>query len=197
VAIEGRAVSLRSPRAAITAGIGYLPDDRKRDGLALLQSSRTNVMMTLRAFAPALACASAGPMSDAAADQRLRQLDVRAGDFGEPIRQLSGGNQQKVIVGRWLARDPKVLIFCDPTRGIDIAAKAAIYQIMRDLASRGRGILLVSSDLLEIIGVSDRILVMREGRITGACPGGSTEEAVMALAVGHADEPSDALQAAS
>jgi ribose transport system ATP-binding protein len=93
-----------------------------------------------------------------------------------------------VIVGRWLARDPKILIFCEPTRGIDIAAKAAIYQIMRDLASRGRAILLVSSDLPEIIGLSDRIVVMRGGRIVGACEGGASEEAVMALAVGHAAE---------
>jgi len=139
-------------------------------------------------------------MSDANADERLRQLDVRAGNYGEAIRQLSGGNQQKVIVGRWLARDPKILIFCEPTRGIDVAAKSAIYQIMRDLASRGRGILLVSSDLLEIIGVSDRIVVMHEGRIAGACAGGATEEEVMALAVGHAHElepVAESMQAAS
>ena len=186
--IEGAAHAIKSPRAAIAAGIGYLPNDRKREGLALLQSSRDNVLMTVRAFAPVLARGVAGVMSDANADERLRQLDVRAGNYGEAIRQLSGGNQQKVIVGRWLARDPKILIFCEPTRGIDVAAKSAIYQIMRDLASRGRGILLVSSDLLEIIGVSDRIVVMHEGRIAGACAGGATEEEVMALAVGHAHE---------
>jgi ribose transport system ATP-binding protein len=185
LSVNGRILSIRTPRAAIAAGIGYLPNDRKREGLAQMQSSRDNVLMTLRAFAPALSRASAGAMSDSAADERLRRLDVRAGDYGEPIRQLSGGNQQKVVVGRWLARDPSILIFCEPTRGIDIAAKAAIYQIMRDLAARGRGILLVSSDLPEIVGISDRILVMHEGRIAGACEGGSSEEAVMALAVGH------------
>ena len=103
-------------------------------------------------------------MTNVAADPQLRQLDVRAVSFGEEVVRLSGGNQQKVIIGRWLARDPNVLIFCEPTRGVDVAAKAAIYQIMRDLATRGRGILLVSSDLPEIIGVSDRIVVMREGR---------------------------------
>jgi ribose transport system ATP-binding protein len=200
VSIAGMARSINSPRAAIAEGVGYLPNDRKREGLAAQQSSRANVLMTLRAFAAPLARAFAGAMSDAAADQRLRQLDVRAGGFGEAIGQLSGGNQQKVIIGRWLARDPKILIFCEPTRGIDIAAKAAIYQIMRDLATRGRAILLVSSDLLEIIGISDRILVMREGRIAGACEGGATEEAVMALAVGHKEEPSrlrDDMKAAS
>jgi ribose transport system ATP-binding protein len=189
LSVAGAALSIRSPGAAIAAGIGYLPNDRKREGLAPLQSSRDNVLMTLRAFAPALTRAFAGAMSDATADERLRRLDVRAGSYGEAIRQLSGGNQQKVIVGRWLARDPRILIFCEPTRGIDIAAKAAIYRIMRDLASRGRGILLISSDLLEIVGVSDRILVMREGRIAGACEGGASEEAVMAIAVGHSEAP--------
>lgn len=193
LAVGGRRVSIKTPRAAIAAGIGYLPNDRKREGLAQMQSSRDNVLMTLRAFAPALSRASAGAMSDAAADERLRSLDVRAVDYSEAVRQLSGGNQQKVVVGRWLARDPRILIFCEPTRGIDIAAKAAIYQIMRDLAVRGRGILLVSSDLPEIVGISDRILVMHEGRIAGGCEGGSSEEAVMALAVGHLTDPSAAI----
>ena len=94
-----------------------------------------------------------------------------------------------MIIARWLARDPELLIFCEPTRGIDVAAKSAIYEIMRDLAARGRAILMISSDLPEVIGVSDRILVMREGRIAGELPGGATEEEVMALAVAHDREP--------
>lgn len=185
IAVDGAALDLKSPRAAIAHGIGFLPDDRKREGLTLQQSSRDNVLLTRRAFAPALWRASGGAMSNSVADAQLRQLDVRAARFDEEIRQLSGGNQQKVIIGRWLARDPKILIFCEPTRGIDIAAKAAIYRIVRELASRGRAILLVSSDLPEVIGISDRILVMREGRIVGECAAGASEEAVMALAVGH------------
>jgi ribose transport system ATP-binding protein len=186
--IAGVAREIRSPRVAIADGVGFLPNDRKRDGLALQRSPRDNVLLTLRAFAPALARAAGGAMTDSIADSLLRRVDVRAARLDGEIRLLSGGNQQKVIVGRWLARDPKILIFCEPTRGIDIAAKAAIYQIMRDLASRGRAILLVSSDLPEIIGLSDRIVVMRGGRIVGACEGGASEEAVMALAVGHAAE---------
>ena len=150
VKIAGAACAIWSPRAAIAEGIGFLPDDRKREGLALQQSSRDNVLLTLRAFAASIARASGGAMTDAKADALLQQLDVRAARFDGEIRQLSGGNQQKVIIGRWLARDPEILIFCEPTRGIDVAAKAAIYQIMRDLASRGRAILLVSSDLPEI-----------------------------------------------
>jgi ribose transport system ATP-binding protein len=187
LSVAGVVKSIKSPRAAIAEGIGFLPNDRKRDGLALKRSPRDNVLLTLRSFAPALARAAGGAMSDATADALLRRLDVRASGFDGEIRLLSGGNQQKVIVGRWLARDPKILIFCEPTRGIDIAAKAAIYQIMRDLASRGRAILLVSSDLPEIIGNSDRIVVMRGGRIVGACEGGASEETVMALAVGHSE----------
>jgi ribose transport system ATP-binding protein len=192
--VAGKALDLKSPRAAIGEGLGFLPEDRKREGLALQQSSRGNVLLTLRAFAPSLARSIGAGMSDVIADGQLRQLDVRAASYADEVRQLSGGNQQKVIIGRCLARDPRVLIFCEPTRGVDVAAKAAIYRIARELAGRGRGILLVSSDLPEIIGVSDRILVMRDGRIVGECSGGASEEAVMALAVGHAatGEPSPA-----
>ncbi|MFZ2106744.1 MAG: sugar ABC transporter ATP-binding protein [Roseiarcus sp.] len=185
VSVAGVSREIRSPRVAIADGVGFLPNDRKRDGLALQRSPRDNVLLTLRAFAPALARAAGGAMTASIADSLLRRVDVRAARLDGEIRLLSGGNQQKVIVGRWLARDPKILIFCEPTRGIDIAAKAAIYHIMRDLSSRGRAILLVSSDLPEIIGLSDRIVVMRGGRIVGACEGGASEEAVMALAVGH------------
>jgi ribose transport system ATP-binding protein len=186
VSMDGKALNLKSPRSAIAEGVGFLPDDRKREGLALRQSARGNVLLTLRAFARGLARAAGGAMSDAIADAQLRQLDVRAVSFAGEVGRLSGGNQQKVIIGRWIARDPSVLIFCEPSRGVDVAAKASIYRIIRDLAGRGRGILLVSSDLPEIIGVSDRIVVMRGGRIVGRCAGGASEEEVMALAVGHA-----------
>jgi ribose transport system ATP-binding protein len=186
VSIAGKSFLPRGPRSAIRNGVGFLPDDRKREGLALRQSARGNVLLTLRAFAQGLARAAGGAMSDAVADAHLRKLDVRASSYAGEVGRLSGGNQQKVIIGRWLARDPSVLIFCEPTRGVDVAAKASIYRIMRDLAARGRAILLVSSDLPEIIGLSDRIVVMRAGRIVGHCAGGASEEEVMALAVGHA-----------
>ncbi len=185
--LDGRRLRLAAPHAAIAAGIGYLPDDRKREALTLQQSLRDNALLALRAFAALWRPPRSGAMANAAADRVLHALDVRAAGFGQPIRALSGGNQQKVVIGRWLLRDPMMLIFCDPTRGIDVAAKAAIYRTMRDLAARGRGILMVSSDLAEIVGVSDRILVMRAGRIVGECPGGSTEEAIMGLAVHGAD----------
>jgi ribose transport system ATP-binding protein len=176
-----------SPRAAVRAGVGYLPDDRKREGLLLAQSVRDNAGLTLRALAAALARPAAGRLADADTDRRLRQLDVRASDFSQPIRELSGGNQQKTVVARWLARAPSLLVFAEPTRGIDVAAKAAIYQIMRGLAEDGAAIVLISSDLPEVIGVADRIVVMRAGRIAGACTAGASEEAVLALALGHAE----------
>ncbi len=182
---EGRTLAPGSAREGIAAGIGYLPDDRKREALTLGQSIRDNAALTLRAFAAALRRPGARAMADRHLDQHLRALDVRAARFDGEIRLLSGGNQQKVVIARWLARDPALLIFGEPTRGIDVAAKAAIYRIMRDLAARGRAILMISSDLPEVVGVSDRIVVMHQGRVSGACDGGAAEEEVMALAVGH------------
>jgi ABC-type sugar transport system ATPase subunit len=183
--VGGRAVAAKTPRAAIRAGLGRLSDDRKREGLLMQQSLRDNAALTLRAFAGPLRTPTAEPMSTAATDRRLKQLDVRAASFDEEARLLSGGNQQRVIIARWLALDPRVLIFSEPTRGIDVAAKAAIYRIMRELADRGRAILMISSDLPEIVGVSDRIIVMREGAVAGELPGGASEEDVMAIAVEH------------
>ncbi|SHO65953.1 ribose transport system ATP-binding protein [Pseudoxanthobacter soli DSM 19599] len=185
----GEPVDLRHPRAGISAGIGYLSDDRKREGCLIQQSLRDNLLLVRRAFAGAARGASAGSLADVGADEMMRRLDVRAADFGQAIGALSGGNQQKVILGRWLARDPRLLIFCEPTRGIDVAAKAAIYRLMRDVAARGRGVVMVSSDLPEVIGVSDRILVMHQGHIAGECSPDVGEEGVMALAVGHLPSP--------
>ena len=184
--LAGEPYAPRSARDGMRAGVGYLPDDRKREGLVLGQTLRDNAALTLRALASALRGPASGKMSNAALDAQMRALDVRAARFDNLVRTLSGGNQQKVIIARWLARDPQLILFGEPTRGIDVAAKSAIYAIMRDLATRGRAILMISSDLPEVVGVSDRILVMREGRIAGELPGGASEEQVMALAVGHA-----------
>ncbi len=185
--LNGQPYAPRRSRDGIRGGAGFLPDDRKREGLTLGQSLRDNAALTLRAFARALTWPYARPMTRTALDRIMRDLDVRAARFDDPVSVLSGGNQQKVIIARWLARDPSLLVFAEPTRGVDIAAKAAIYAIMRDLAERGRGIVMISSDLPEIIGVSDRIVVMHEGRIAGELPAGVSEEAVMTLAVGHHD----------
>ena len=165
--VSGREITLKTSRQAIEAGIGRLSDDRKREGLMMQQSLRDNATLALRAFVNPFASPTTGAMSANETDRRLRSLDVRAASYEQEVRLLSGGNQQRVLIARWLALDPEVLLFCEPTRGVDVAAKAAIYKIMRDLAERGRAILMISSDLPEVIGVSDRILVMREGAIVG------------------------------
>jgi ribose transport system ATP-binding protein len=192
--IASKTVAPRHPRAAIAAGVGRLSEDRKREALLMQQSLRDNATLIQRAFAPSLGPPTAAPMAVDETDERLSRLDVRAASFEQEARQLSGGNQQKVIIARWLARDSQVLVFSEPTRGVDVAAKAAIYKIMRDLADRGRGVLMISSDLLEIVGVSDRIVVMREGRVAGELAGGASEEAVMAIAVGHEEGAGATLQ---
>jgi len=189
VALRGRPVALRTPRQATAAGIGYLPGDRKREGLALRQSVRDNALLTLRSMIGLFTRPERGAFAPAAIDERLHGMDVRAGDFGQEVGTLSGGNQQKAIIVRWLAQASDILVFVEPTRGIDIAAKAAIYEAMRGFADSGHGIVVVSSDMPELIGIADRILVMHQGRLSGELPRGASEEDVMHLALGLADAP--------
>jgi ribose transport system ATP-binding protein len=190
VLVEGRALALKSARQAIVAGIGYLSDDRKSEGLALRQSVLDNAALVRRGFGAGLRGAGAHGEAVAALDR----AGVRAASYAQAVRLLSGGNQQKTIVARWLLLAPRILLFVEPTRGIDVAAKAAIYQAMREYVAGGRAILMASSDLPEVIGASDRILVMRGGRIVGELAGGATEEVVMELAVGHV-RPAGAMHA--
>ncbi len=187
VTLLGRPARFASPREAARAGLVLLPGDRKAQGLMLMQGVRDNGMVSARAFGPLLGPPARPPAADVGAIEALfRQFDLRAGDLDAPIQTLSGGNQQKVIVARWLAMAPRVLVFVEPTRGIDVNAKAGIYAIMRELARRGSAVMFVSSDLPEVIAVSDRILVMRGGRLVGEAPSGTPEAEVMALATGHA-----------
>jgi ribose transport system ATP-binding protein len=187
--VAGNVVSVQSPRQAIAAGIGYLPGDRKREGLLLRQSVRDNALLTLQAMSNVFRRPHRAGLSRAETDRKLKAIGVRAADYGQEIDTLSGGNQQKTIISRWLAQAPKILVFAEPTRGIDVAAKAAIYETMRTLADSGRAILMVSSDLPEVVGVSDRIVVMHEGRIAGELGRGASEEAVIGLALGIPAEP--------
>jgi ribose transport system ATP-binding protein len=188
VMLDGAPARFASPREAARAGLVLLPGDRKAQGLMLMQGVRDNGLVSPRAFGALLGHPDRPPAADAARVEELfRALDLRAGDLGAPVGTLSGGNQQKVIVARWLAMRPRALVFVEPTRGIDVNAKAGIYAIMRDLARRGSAVMFVSSDLPEVLGVSDRILVMREGTIAGEAPRGAPEALVMALATGHAE----------
>jgi ribose transport system ATP-binding protein len=189
VTLEGKPLNLTSPRQAAQAGIVMLPGDRKAQGLSLMQSVFDNAFISARAFSTPLG----NPFRTNHADRNdiqklLDQLDTRAASYDVEIKSLSGGNQQKAIVARWLALKPKVLIFVEPTRGIDVNTKSAIYRQMRKLAQQGAAIMMISSDLPEVLGVSDRIMVMSDGRIVAEFPNGVSEADVMRAATHSADE---------
>ncbi len=184
VEVDGRPRRLRSPRAGIGAGLGFLTEDRKAEGLVLGQSVRDNTLLARRSGAVRGRRVAATDVEALAA-----VTELRAASLEQEVRFLSGGNQQKVVLAKWLALEPGVLLFDEPTRGIDVGAKAAIHDLMRDLARQGRAIVMISSELPELIGLSDRIVVLHEGRIAGELPAGATEQQVIALAAGHdADE---------
>ncbi|WP_199434976.1 sugar ABC transporter ATP-binding protein [Qaidamihabitans albus] len=179
VELGGAAVRIRSPRTAVRRGVAYVTEDRKGEGLALRQSVRDNALLVRRA---AFGRRSLGRLDLAAL---LRSVTVLARSEDQEVRRLSGGNQQKVVLAKWLAVEPKVLVVDEPTRGIDVGAKQTVYELLRGLAREGVAILMISSELPELIGMSDRVIVMHDGRIAGALPAGPSEEAVMALATGH------------
>ncbi len=178
------AVHIHTPSAAMKAGMAYLSEDRKNEGLFLDKTIIENFL------APNLEQVSPGgwlswPALNKLATRYAKQLDVRTPSLKQKLRNLSGGNQQKVFLGEWLARDPKILIVDEPTRGIDVGTKQEIHRLLRELAAQGKAVMVISSDLPEALRVSDRIAVMREGRLVDIIPGpGATEEQVMALAAG-------------
>ncbi len=183
VRVAGRPVTIRSPADAVAAGIGYLSEDRKQFGLATGMSVEANI--TLPSLARWLKARffidRAG--SEAIAREMVDRLRVRTPSIHQLARLLSGGNQQKVVIAKWLVRDCEILIFDEPTRGIDVGAKAEIYRLLNDLAAQGRAIVVISSELPEVLQLSHRILVMCEGRITGEVGGAeATQEGLMALA---------------
>ena len=164
--LEGRTLSIRSPRDAIAAGIVYVPEERGRHGLALPMPIFQNISL------PSLSRTSRSGFLKAANELALarkyaERLDLRAAALSVPVGTLSGGNQQKVVIGKWLATLPKVIILDEPTKGIDIGSKAAVHGFISELAAEGLSIIMVSSELPEILGVSDRVLVMREGLSAG------------------------------
>ena len=170
VRVDGVPLPLRDPRAAITAGLGLVPEDRKRQGLVLGMDAVANQSLGQ------LTAHRRGPLVDrraerSAAQAALARLDVRGARPGEAVATLSGGNQQKVVLARWIERGGRVLLVDEPTRGVDVGAKAAIHALLRALAAEGLAVLLVSSDLPELLALSDRVLVMREGRLTAELSG--------------------------
>jgi ribose transport system ATP-binding protein len=180
--LAGQAVRPTRPREAIRSGIAMITEDRKVTGLALSQSILDNALGVVRSVFPGRTGAARRQIPGL-----LSSLEVSARAMDQEVQFLSGGNQQKVVLGRWLATEPRVVLMDEPTRGIDVGAKHSIYELMRSLAAQGVGVLMVSSELPELIGMSDRILVMRDGRLAGELPGGVDEETVMQLATGVAE----------
>jgi L-arabinose transport system ATP-binding protein len=183
VLVDGKPVRLHQPRDAIWAGIGLAPEERKADALFLEQNVRENItLVMLRQLRRFRFVRSAAERELAV--QFTDRLRIRTPSLEQVVKNLSGGNQQKVVLARWLARRPKVLILDEPTRGIDVGAKAEIYRIIADLARDGIALLVISSELPEVIGLADRVFVMKEGRIAGELTRAQTsEERILALAI--------------
>jgi len=184
ISVDGREASITSPTSAIRAGIGLAPEDRKREGLVLIRSVIENASLAILARLTRFGFVQRRLERRIGAEY-VERLAVKTPSLDQEVGKLSGGNQQKVVLARWLAAKPKVLILDEPTRGIDVGAKAEIYRLIDELANDGLGIMFISSELPEILGMSDRIYVMQNGRITGELQGGEgvTEEQVLGLAM--------------
>ncbi len=183
VYVEGKQVHIKSPRDAVQNGIGYLSEDRKRYGLTLGMDVETNVVLaTFNKFMNVIGWINREKISQTAA-HFVDALSIKTPSLTQKAKNLSGGNQQKVIIAKWLTADTKVLIFDEPTRGIDVGAKGEIYKLLNDLALQGKAIIMISSELPEILRMSHRIIVMCEGRISGELNGeDATQESIMRLA---------------
>ena len=195
VLLNGREVDIRRPDDAIAKGIGFAPEDRKREGLVLIRSVLENTSLAILQRLSRFHFVRRG-LERSVAASFVERLRVRTPSIDQEVGKLSGGNQQKVVLARWLAARPGVLILDEPTRGIDVGAKAEIYNLIDELANEGLAIMFISSELPEILALSDRIYVMQNGRITGELQGATaSEEAVLKLAM--ADEFSAATAGAS
>jgi ribose transport system ATP-binding protein len=184
ISLAGERISIRVPRDSIEHGIYLVPENRRTEGLVVEMSIRENVTLpSLRRFSR-FGMIQKNRECEVAREQ-VSSLKVKTPGVESHVMNLSGGNQQKVVLGKWLAMNPKVMILDEPTRGIDVGAKAEIYRLMRELAEGGAAILMISSDMEEILNVSDRIAVMHEGEITGVLERADcNEQNVMQLAIG-------------
>lgn len=183
VRVHGKRVKLHSPRDAVQAGIGYLSEDRKHFGLATGMDVAANITLPSLARWLTLGLFLNQSAIRAVSQRMVETLRIKTPALTQVARLLSGGNQQKVVIAKWLVQDCDVLIFDEPTRGIDVGAKSEIYKLVNDLAAQGKAIIVISSELPEVLHLGHRILVMCEGRITGDVPGQTaTQQSLMALA---------------
>lgn len=186
VRIAGQVLRVRSPRDAVRAGIALIPEDRQRLGLATGLPVGHNLTLSALAAVSRFGFLNGAAESRATADLTAR-FRIRAESSAQPAGRLSGGNQQKVALAKWLLARSRIFLFDEPTRGIDVAAKREIFETMDELARRGAAILMVSSEISELLEVADRILVMRQGRISGELPGHTTPEAILRYAAFQSD----------
>lgn len=186
ILVDGEEARMHSPQAAMEKGVFYVPEERRSQGLILPFSIKNNITLSIL---DRISRFGFVPRSERqTADRFARELSIRGAELSDPVGRLSGGNQQKVVVAKALAREPSVLLLDEPTRGVDVGAKSEIYRLIDDLAREGKAILLISSELEEVLSMSDRVLVMREGRINGEFGRSeATQETVMTAATGGGD----------
>jgi ABC-type sugar transport system ATPase subunit len=189
IRIDGEPVQIHSPQAAMERGIFYVPEERRSQGLILPFSIKNNITLSILDRISRFGFVPRGERQTA--DRFAKNLSIRGAQLSDPVSRLSGGNQQKVVLAKSLAREPQILLLDEPTRGIDVGAKSEIYRLIDDLAKEGKAILLISSELEEVLSMSDRIVVMREGHITGEFKREEvTQENVMTAATGGKDRSS-------
>jgi len=178
--VDGQKVEIKNPLQAMNAGIGYIPGDRQHEGVALIRNVGENLSITTLGFFSYFLGVLKLKVITKRARQMVRNLNVKPPSLKKAVANLSGGNQQKVMIGKWLERDLPILVFDEPTRGVDVKSKAEIHRLLGRLKNQGKGIIVISSDLPELISVSDRILVMNQGSITTECSyNESTEEHIL------------------
>jgi rhamnose transport system ATP-binding protein len=184
VSIAGKALTNHTPQMAMAAGIGFVPEDRQQQGLVMEMTVMRNATLTVLREVRRFGLVSQEKEKEIAA--RWTQRMLLKGHIEEPVNILSGGNQQKVVLAKWLATKPKLLIVDEPTRGVDVGAKSEVHRTLSQLAKEGMAIIMISSDLPEVIGMADRVLVMHEGKLTAELSRSeATEEAIMFAATGQ------------
>ena len=185
VRVDGKPLPRGSAAAAIAAGLALVPEDRRQQGLVMQLSVERNTTLPRRWALSRLGLLLGGAERRSARTW-TRRLQVKAAHPSDPVSTLSGGNQQKVVLAKWLSTQPRVLIVDEPTRGIDVGTKAEVHRLLSQLAADGAAVLMVSSELPEVLGMADRVLVMHEGRLVADIPReGADEETVMFAATGH------------
>jgi len=187
--LKGKAEKITSPEQALRLGIAYMTEDRRKVGLTMSMSIATNITLPVLGHYLSRLGLVRVSAEEKTAEQYRQRLNIRCPSIHELVGRLSGGNQQKVMLSKWLNTQPQLLILDEPTRGIDVGAKAEVHHIMSELAAQGMAIIMISSDMPEVLAMSDRILVMREGRQMGVFTRAeATQEKVLAAAMGQASQ---------